>query len=166
MKKLRILLYGIILVLCCSTSSYAQHSAVTDCDAMEVKTDQPPDPAGQPTEVSVGLRLINVTGIKDTSQTIAVDFMVTQEWTDQRMAAFEGCEYSLDEVWIPQVDVINSGRLFPRLQKNVEVLGDGRLQQVQRYSGVLSFVYDAHRFPFDTQDIVITLLSEKYAHHH
>jgi hypothetical protein len=163
MRKLRLLFYGIILALFCATFSHAQKSAVMDCESIEVKADQRPDPVGQPTEVAVGLRLIDVTGIEDISQTVSVDFMVTQEWTDQRMAAFEGCQYSLDEVWTPQIDIVNSGRLFTRLQKSVEVLGNGRLRQAQRYSGPLVFVYDAHRFPFDTQDIVITLLSEKYA---
>ena len=163
MSKLRLSLYGIILVLSCATFSYAQISAVTDCDAIGIKDDQRPDPAGQPTEVAVGLQLINVTAIEDTSQTINVDFMVTQEWSDQRMAALEGCKYSLDEVWTPQIDVVNTGRLFKHVQKSVEVLGNSRLRQVQRYNGALVFGYDAHRYPFDTQDIVITLLSEGYA---
>jgi len=163
MKKLRLLFYGIVLALSCATFSYAQNSAVADCDAIEIKADQRPDPVGKPTEVASGLQLINVTGIEDTNQTIEVDFMVTQEWTDQRMVSYEGCEYSLDEIWTPQIQVVNTGRLFKHVQKSVEVLGNGRLRQVQRYSGALVFGYDAHRFPFDTQDIVITLLSEEYA---
>ena len=163
MRKLRLLFYGIILALSCATFSYAQNSAVTDCDAIEIKAGQRPDPVGKPTEVAVGLQLINVTGIEDISQTINIDFMVTQEWTDQRMVAYEGCRYSLDEVWTPQIEVVNSGRLFKHVQESVEVLGNSRLRQVQRYSGALVFGYDAHRFPFDTQNIVITLLSEEYA---
>lgn len=163
MKNLRLLFCGIILALCCSPFSYAHNSAVKDCDAIEIKDDQRPEPDGQPTEVAVGLRLIDVTDIEDTSQTIAIDVMVTQEWTDQRMAAFEGCQYSLSEVWTPQIDFVNAGRLFEHLQKSVEVRGNGSLQQVQRYTGALVFAYDAHRFPFDTQDVVITLLSEAYS---
>jgi len=53
--------------------------------------------------------------------------------------------------------------LFQHAQESVEVLGNSRLRQVQRYSGALVFGYDAHRFPFDTQNIVITLLSAEYA---
>ena len=146
-----------------SVVMFAPSLPAVECDLAETKTDIRPSQEGQPTEVLVGLRLIDVTGIEDTSQTITVDFMVTQEWADQRMAMFAGCKYSPDEIWTPQIDVVNSGRLFTRLQKSVEVLGNGRLRQAQRYSGPLVFVYDAHRFPFDTQDIVITLLSEEYA---
>jgi len=163
MRKLRLSLYGIVLALSCATFSYAQNSAVKDCKAIEIKDDQPPELDGQPTEVAVGLRLIDVTDIEDTSQTIAIDVMVTQEWTDQRMAAFEGCQYSLNEVWTPKIDFVNAGRLFEHLQKSVEVRDVGRLRQVQRYTGALVFAYDAHRFPFDTQDVVITLLSEAYS---
>jgi hypothetical protein len=122
-----------------------------------------PTKGGKPTEVSVGLRLIDVTGIQDTTQTITADFMVTQEWTDSRMIGLEGCKLKPAELWTPQIDMVNSGRLFSHLQKTVEVLGNGRLRHVQRFSGAFVFVYDAHRFPFDTQEIVITLLSEKYA---
>ena len=157
------LLKGIILALCCSAFSYAQDLPITGCDTIEVRADQRPDPVGQPTEVAVGFRVIDVTGIEDTSQTITIDYMVSQEWIDQRLTAFEGCEYSPDEVWTPHIDVVNSGRLFTRLQKRVEVLNNGRLRQVQRNSGALVFTYDAHRFPFDTQEIVITLLSEENA---
>ena len=163
MRELHLLFIGIILVLCCSRFSYSQDSPVTGCDAIDIRADQRPNPGGQPTEVAVGLRVINVTGIEDTSQTITVDFMVSQEWTDLRLTAFEGCEFSLGEIWTPHIDVVNSGRLFTRLQKRVEVLGNGRARQVQRYSGALVFAYDAHRFPFDKQDIVITLLSEEYS---
>jgi hypothetical protein len=162
MKKIRLFLYGIILILCCSHFSYAQSPNIKHCGGIDVKADERPDPVGTSTEVTVGFRLIDVTGIEDPSQTIALHFMVTQEWTDQRMAEFEGCQYSLNEVWTPQIDVINFGRLFTRHQKPIEVLGNGRLRHAQRYSGALVFVYDAHRFPFDTQDIVITLLSEEY----
>jgi len=163
MSKIRLSFYGIILALSCSTFSYAQISAFTNCDAIGIKTDYSLIPSGQPTEVAVGLQLINVTAIEDTSQTINVDFMVTQEWSDQRMAALEGCKYSLDEVWTPGIDVVNTGRLFNHFQERVEVLGNSRLRQVQRYSAALVFGYDAHRFPFDKQNIVITLLSEEYA---
>ena len=163
MRKLSLYLVGIILALLNPTFTSAQVSAVTDCDAIEIKAGQRPDPVGKPTEVAVGLQLINVTGIEDTSQTINIDFMVTQEWTDQRMVAYKGCEYSLDEVWTPQIEVVNTGRLFKHIQESVEVLDNSRLLHVQRYNGALVFGYDAHRFPFDTQNIVITLLSTEYA---
>ena len=163
MQKMRVLFFGIILALLYLPVVYAQSPPSADCNLMEVKADKRPEPINQPTEVTVGLRLIDVMEIEDTSQTITADFMITQEWTDQRLAGFEGCQFNLDEVWTPQIDIVNSGRVFTRHDKTIEVLGLGRLRQAQRYSGSLVFVYDAHRFPFDTQEIVISLLSEKFA---
>jgi|LGVC01.1.fsa_nt_gb gamma-aminobutyric acid receptor subunit beta len=128
------------------------------CKLPDLRVDERPGPADRPTQVSVGLRLINVTEIEDTNQTITADFFVSQTWVDPRLTGFEGCQFSLDEVWTPQIDITNSGRLFTRLRKQVEVLESGRVRHVQRYRGSLVFRYDAHRFPFDHHDIVITLL--------
>ena len=153
---------GISLILFFLAVIIAPSLAAVECDLADIKANERPIQGGQPTAVAVGLRLFDVTEIEDINQTVAVDFMVTQEWSDQRMAAFEGCEYKLDQVWTPQIDVANTGRLFTRLQEKVEVLGNGLLRLAQRYSGKLIFDYDAHRFPFDTQEIVITLLSEEY----
>jgi hypothetical protein len=162
MKHLRPFFFGILLILFFSVVVNARNLPAVDCNLGEVKADVRPSPVDQPTEVSVGLRLIDVTGIQDISQTITADFMVTQEWTDHRMVGFEGCQFKLNDIWTPQIDIINFGRLFPHLSKSVEVLEGGRLRQAQRYTGSLVFVYDAHRFPFDTQKIVLSLLSEEY----
>ena len=112
--------------------------------------------------MSVGLRLLDVTAIEDTSQSITADFVLSQTWMDLRLAAFEGCQFSFDDVWNPQIDIINAGRLFTRLRKYVDVLESGRVRYVQRYQGALVFPYDAHQFPFDRHDIGISLLSMEY----
>jgi hypothetical protein len=122
----------------------------------DIQIDARPGTADRPTEVTVGLRLLNVTAIQDTTQSITADFIISQIWTDPRLAAFEGCQFGLDEIWTPQIDIINTGRLFSRLRKQVDVFEPGRV----RYS--LVFKYDAHQFPFDHHDIVITLLSVEY----
>jgi hypothetical protein len=162
MKHPRAFFFSILLILSSSVVVNARNLPAVDCNLGEVKADVRPGPIDQPTEVSVGLRLIDVTGIQDTSQTITADFLVTQEWTDHRMVGFEGCQFKQTDVWTPQIEIINSGRLFAHLSKTVEVLEGGRLRQAQRYSGSLVFVYDAHRFPFDTQKIVLSLFSLEY----
>lgn len=154
---------SISLILFFSVALFAPSLAAVECNLADIKANETPIQGGQPTAVAVGLRLFDVTEIEDINQTVAVDFMVIQEWSDQRMAAFEGCEYKIDQVWTPQIDVANTGRLFTRLQEKVKVFGNGRLRLAQRYNGALIFDYDAHRFPFDTQEIVITLFSEEFS---
>jgi len=132
------------------------------CNLPTLRVNERPGPADLPTEVTVGLRLLDVTAIVDTSQTITADFVISQTWTDPRLAAFAGCRFSLDEVWTPQIEIINAGRLFTRLRKQVHVLESGRVRYIQRYQGALVFRYDAHKFPFDHHNIILSLLSFEY----
>jgi hypothetical protein len=122
MKKLRRLLLGIVLTPIFANVLFLTGLPAAECNLAEGISDERPNQGGKPTEVSVGLRLIDVTGIQDTTQTITADFMVTQEWTDSRMIGLEGCKLKPAELWIPQIDIVNSGCLFSRLQKTVEVL--------------------------------------------
>jgi hypothetical protein len=68
----------------------------------------------------------------------------------------------IDEVWAPQIDIANSGRLLTRFGNAVEIFNGGQVKCFQRYRGPLVFVYDAHRFPFDSHEIAIYLLSALY----
>jgi hypothetical protein len=136
--------------------------AAGGCALPDIQANERPDPAGQPTEVRLGFRLVDVTEIDDISQSITADFLLVQIWTDPRMADFEGCNFNLDEIWTPNIDVINSGRLFKRLREQVDVQEAGIVRYVQRFRGALVFPYQAHRFPFDQHDIVISLLSLDY----
>jgi len=132
------------------------------CILPTLKIDERPGSTEHPTQVSVGFRLIDITAVEDLSQSIKTDFVISLSWTDPRLAAFEGCQFNLNQVWTPQIDIINSGRLFKRLREQVEVLAAGRVRYIQRYQGSLVYQYDGRRFPFDHQDIIISLLSLEY----
>ena len=138
-------------------------TSTAKCILTGFPTDERPEPADRPTVVEVGLSIVDVTAIEDTSQTITADFAVSLSWTDPRLIGFEGCRFDLNEVWAPELGFTNSGRLFTRFAKTVEVLDGGRVRYYNRYQGPLVFVYDAHRFPFDSHDIVISLLSDLYS---
>ena len=140
-----------------------KNEKVGTCKLPDLRVDERPGPADRPTQVSVGLRLIDVTEIKDTSQTITADLFFSKTWVDPRLTGLEGCQFSSGEVWTPQIGIGNSGRLFTRLRKEVEIHESGLVRYVQRYRGPLVFRYDAHRFPFDHQNIVITLGSIEYS---
>jgi len=143
-------------------SSLKKDTVTGKCVLPNFPIDERPGPTDRPTEVTVGVRLLDVTAIEDTSQSITADFVISQTWTDPRLTAFEGCRFGLNEVWNPQIDIINAGRLFTRLPQRVDVLESGRVRYLQRYQGSMVFRYDAHQFPFDLHDIVITLLSIEY----
>ena len=102
------LIYGV-------PSASAQQQAGSNeeaCPPPQTRTNVRPDPAGTPTPVTVGVRLIDLREINDVDQTITVDLGILRTWTDMRLAHLEGCEIALDEVWYPELIARNSGRLF------------------------------------------------------
>jgi len=133
-----------------------------NCDTLDVRSDARPRMGDRPTEVTVGVRVIDVTRIDDLGQSISVDYAIRQRWTDSRLIPFDGCKFAVDRVWIPQVAILNSAHLWPELRDYVEVGPLGRVQYLQRYNGDVVFAYQAHDFPFDEQKIELSFLSMEY----
>lgn len=86
----------------------------TACTAPNYRTDPRPDAKGSPTEVTVGMRLMDLTEIDDVSQTLSVDLAVKMQWSDPRLAGLSGCRMSTDAIWYPALFLRNSGRAFLR----------------------------------------------------
>lgn len=165
----RLALFASLLVLCADSPAAlgAQQLAETfadrrTCDALDVRADERPRKEGHPTEITVGVRVVDVTQIDDVSQSINVDFIVRQTWADSRLIPFEGCKLTLEQVWTPHIDIVNSGHLWTRLRDYVEVFQFGRVQYMQRYHGAVDFPYQAHRFPFDEHEITLSFMSLEY----
>lgn len=145
----------------------AEHLAETTpgqraCDVLDVRADERPRKEGEATKITLGVQVVDVTNIDDVNQSINVDFIVRQTWTDSRMIPFEGCKFTLEKVWTPHIDIVNSGHLWTRLRDYVEVFQFGRVQYMQRYHGAVVFPYQAHRFPFDKHEISLSFLSLEY----
>jgi hypothetical protein len=132
------------------------------CALPEMRTDQRPDPEGPPTEVSIGIRMFDLSEINDVKQTLTGDFIVGLTWTDPRLSDFAGCQVPLSRVWSPQLDFFNSGRLFKRLSDHVDIGPNGRVRYIQRYSGSLASYHNLKAFPFDAQKFRIWLSSLEY----
>ena len=56
------------------------------CAATNIRTDVRPRADGPPTEVAVGMYMIDLTAINDPNQTLTGDFGVLLTWTDPRLA--------------------------------------------------------------------------------
>lgn len=118
-----------------------------DCALPDLQANERPAPDGPPTQITIGFRLIDVTEIDDISQSITADFILLQSWTDPRLADYQGCSFGLDEIWTPNIDVVNSGRLFKRLPERVDVQEAGLVRYVQRFRGPWSFPTRPIAFP-------------------
>jgi len=120
-----------------------------------------PDPEAGPTQVRVGVYVIDIERIDNARQQFAADFVVDLMWSDPRIAAAPG-RRSIHEVWHPQAILFNQRGLETLLPEMVEVEPDGRVRYLQRYYGSLASPFDLREFPFDTQELPITILSVVY----
>ena len=127
------------------------------CQDPNVQIDVRPNSAEQPTVVSVGLRMIDLTEIDDVNQTLTGDFVVLLTWTDARLSQSQGCEIALDKVWSPSLVFLNSGRMRTSLPREVSIGPGGQVRYLQRYHGALASNHNLRDFPFDEHRLVISL---------
>jgi hypothetical protein len=148
-----------VLIASMASAQSDTRSKGDPCAAPDVRTDVRPGAGGPPTEVSVGIRMIDLTEINDVSQTLTGDFAVRITWTDPRLAHLEGCEISLDDIWSPGLALINSGRVFPSRPREAGIGPGGSVTYLQRYYGTLATYHNLRDFPFDRQRFRISLSS-------
>ena len=111
----------------------------------------------------IGVRLADLTEINDVAQTLTGDFAVILSWTDPRLLHLEGCEISLDDVWTPGIIFRNSGRLFTSRPREIGVGPGGWVTYIQRYYGTLASYHSLRDFPFDKQEIIVSLLPLEFS---
>ncbi len=126
-------------------------SAHTEVEATQVLAR--PGPANQPTQVAIGLYLLDLTKIDDAAQTLTVNFVLWLRWHDPRLADESAGKRKLrlSDVWNPRIQVGNERSLERKLPDLVEVDAEGGVIYVQRMSGTISSAANLADFPFDTQ---------------
>lgn len=129
------------------------------CVLPKLKTAERPGAGGAATKVAVGLYLVDITQIDDVKQEFTADLLLFQTWEDPRLKGLDDCHFNLDQVWHPQLDFVNSGRMFPGFPARVRVGAEGRVRYVQRYRGSLSFPHRLDHFPFDRHALRIALVT-------
>ncbi|MDK3074390.1 hypothetical protein QO034_14915 [Sedimentitalea sp. JM2-8] len=142
-----------VLVVTPLAATAQQAQEQNPCALPSYRTDVRPDPTGEPTEVLIGMRLVDLLAINDVDQTISLDLSIRMQWTDSRLAAWEGCKLPIGSIWFPKLALKNSGRIFERWPDMVSVGEGGRIIYLQRSSGTFSSYHKLGEFPFDTQNI-------------
>ena len=125
-----------------------------------------PDPAGTPTQVSVGLYFLDVAQIDDVAQEFTADVLVQALWMDLRLAdpgAPPTRVLPLAEIWDPNVGFLNRRAVDPILPETVRVDPAGHVVYLQRALATFASPLDLRRFPRDEQDIGVQLVSYRYA---
>ena len=127
-----------------------------------------PDPPGVPTEVAVGIYVVDVMEVDDVRQTFTADLHFTLQWHDPRLSAeargrsLAERSFQLGEIWHPHVEIINQRNLKEHYEKVVQVDDKGNVIYRQRVYGDLSSPVDLRNFPFDNQILPINVASFRY----
>jgi hypothetical protein len=121
-----------------------------------------PGAQADPTEISVGLLVLDLSEINDRSQTFSADFNVRLAWDDPRLAhagRSDICIRPLEEVWNPKLRLLNQREVRGLFDDVVHIDPSGRVSYEQRYIGTLTTIADISRFPFDTRDLSISMVA-------
>jgi Neurotransmitter-gated ion-channel ligand binding domain/Neurotransmitter-gated ion-channel transmembrane region len=118
-----------------------------------------------PTQVSVGIWIVDISNIDSAQQSFTAEIAVVLRWKDSRLAhAGNGVvRYPLDQIWHPRAAIVNESnsvsRKFPEI---AEVEPDGRVNYRQRYAGAFTQPLRLRSFPFDRQTFQLQFVAVRY----
>ena len=115
-----------------------------------------PDADG-PTKVQMGLLLIDVFGISDEDQTVDLDALTRVSWRDPRLRDFVGCRVPLEEIWTPQLELLNSSSLRNRSAPTAFIDEGGEVSISRRFTGHVISPHTLEDFPFDARNILLQI---------
>ena len=124
-----------------------------------------PASGNSPTQVSVGIWVVDISKIDSAEQSFTAEVAVVLRWHDPRLAHTGSgiVRYPLEQIWHPRVAVVNEtssvSRKFPDY---VEVEPDGTVNYRQRYAGAFTQPLRLRSFPFDRQTFHVQLVAVRY----
>jgi hypothetical protein len=154
MKKIRCLL----VVLLAMSIQFARGAE------MPTVIDRPRAQDG-PTQVSVGIWIVDITNIDSAQQNFTADIAVVLQWKDARIAHTGTglAHYALDQIWTPRVAIANETNSVTRkFPESVEAEPDGTVIYRQRYVGSFTQSLRLQSFPFDRQAFHIQFVAIRY----
>ncbi len=93
-----------------------------------------PGAGGPPTEIKVGIFVVDVVKIDELSETFMLDFSLIMRWKDERLADPEQSKsrsMRLDEIWRPRITYVNLRQINKLNDPHVIVSPDGTVQYSQ-----------------------------------
>ena len=124
-----------------------------------------PGSGNGPTQVSVGIWVVDINSIDSAQQTFTADIATVLRWKDPRLAhtGTGVAHYALDQIWNPRVAIVNeTNSVSRRLPESAEVDADGTVTYRQRYVGSFTQALHLKSFPFDKQTFRVHLVAVRY----
>jgi hypothetical protein len=127
-----------------------------------------PNAGGPADVVQVRFGLLDIAQVDDRQQRFTIDAFVEVRWRDLRLAfdstdASELRTVSAGEIWTPRLLIVNSRGLQPLLPDVATVDAAGYVILRQRLAGPLATDLVLQDFPFDTQELMIDIVSYQYS---
>lgn len=116
-----------------------------------------PDPPGKATEVNISMYLYDVSKINGANQNFDTDFQIVYRWLDPRLASKENKirQFSLEDIWNPQINIMNFKDVKPLRKDKVFVDSNGRCVYTQRYLAKFTVPLNLKDFPKDKHRLYI-----------
>jgi len=154
------------IVLCLVLSTLATFAAIAQEDAVQPEQDEliskiRPGPQDEVLPIEVGIIVIDIDSIDGANQLFVANFAVIAEWKDPRLA--EDINYirvvDAEDVWTPNLQVLNQQKLFSTFPDQVQVAPDGTVTYPQRYWGTMSYPMNLEDFPLDSHLLEIRIVA-------
>jgi len=137
--------------------------AMTASAATFVDVARPLEAEG-PTQVRVGIFVVDVDDIQTDEQNFTANVVFLLRWRDPRLA-HDGPRTvvrPLNEVWNPQVQIVNQQKIWHTFPDIVNISPEGEVLYRQRVWGAFSQPLELREFPFDRQTFTIQLGAAGY----
>lgn len=112
---------------------------------------------GEPTEVQIGIYIIDVDEVNSAAQSFSASVFVEARWEIPALK-HEGpgpLHRAWTEVWTPRLVIVNQQQAWRAFPESVEILPKGEVIFRQKYWGRFSQALDLRNFPQDTQKLTI-----------
>lgn len=157
-SKINIIYTLLAYLLCLCNSAIAAQCNLPDHSLL----DSPKQ--NRPVQVKVSIYVLDIESVDDQKQQFTSDFIVEYIWQDQRLGKIARqskgtCNFKLNEVWNPEIQIFNVRKLTTRLNKLIKVDTKGVASYMQRYYGTLASPLDLKGFPFDRQILPYIFIS-------
>jgi len=124
-----------------------------------------PNADSGPTEISVGIWVVDISSIDSAQQTFTAEIAVVLRWKDPRLVHIGNgvVRYPLEQIWHPRVGILNeTNSVSHKMPNSVEVERDGMVTYRQLYSGAFTQPLRLQSFPFDRQTFRVQLVAVRY----
>jgi len=115
-------------------------------------------------DVDVLIYVIDIDEVNSVAQSFRATVYAEFRWMDPELAhpGPDSISKNLEEIWYPRTQILNQQRLVDTFPRTAEIQPNGEVVFRQRVWGDFSESLELREFPFDTQQLKISLVNVKF----